>query len=165
MKPQREDTSPGYKQFWPWFIFGILGLFIIFSIVRVYIIVQQPHQMVTGDYFKKGLAINETKGRQKVARTMDLKFNVEVQDDQIILLVNQPVEEKLIYIFMQHPAKSDQDFTLVFNKKSSTEFFAEYETLGNFNYRIRVYEPDNKWEVLTRWNPVKTPKNFISAND
>lgn len=53
------DTIAWYRQFWPWFIFGLPAIVVIASLITVYIAVRNPDPVIDGDYYKHGLTINE----------------------------------------------------------------------------------------------------------
>ena len=60
MKPlPSTDTVIWYRQFWPWFIFGLPAVVVVASLITVYIAVNNPDPLVDGDYYKHGLNINE----------------------------------------------------------------------------------------------------------
>lgn len=53
-------TTPWYRQFWPWFVFGLPAVVVVASIATVYLAVSNPDPVVDGNYYKHGLTINET---------------------------------------------------------------------------------------------------------
>ncbi|NVJ49269.1 MAG: FixH family protein [Gammaproteobacteria bacterium] len=161
--PQREDTQPWYKQFWPWFIIALPGSVVIAGFVTLWISMQNSHEMVTGDYFKKGLAINETKERQKEAERRNLSFEVALTNKRIEINAPDNFNEPLLYLFFQHPAKSAQDFTLVLNRNQQGIYFADAREIEDFDYRIRLWSPENTWELKSRWQPTRQSAFVLKA--
>ena len=53
------ESTRWFRQFWPWFVFGLPGLVVIASLITVYIAVSHPDPLVDGNYYKHGLTINE----------------------------------------------------------------------------------------------------------
>lgn len=53
-------ATPWYRQFWPWFLFGLPAIVVVASIATVYLAVSNPDPLVDGNYYKHGLTINET---------------------------------------------------------------------------------------------------------
>ena len=53
------EPTPWFRQFWPWFVFGLPGIVVIASLITVYIAVSHPDPLVDGNYYKHGLTINE----------------------------------------------------------------------------------------------------------
>ncbi len=160
---QHEDTKPWYKQFWPWFLIALPGSVVIAGIATIIIATKNSDSLVKANYYKEGLAINESIGRQKKAAELGLSFTLEVKDKQVVLTSSQPVDYPIIYLFMQHPVHESKDFTLALSRSSDTQFIAKDVMLGAFNYRVRLYPPDNQWEILERWHPEKSPTSSIEA--
>ncbi len=61
------EPKPWYKEFWPWFIIGLLGSVVLASLVTVVIAFRYADEPISGNYRKQGLAIMETKEPQEDA--------------------------------------------------------------------------------------------------
>lgn len=68
MPPEVTDTSPWYKQFWPWFIFSIPAISVIAGISLLIIALKNP------DY----LVVDEKEYQQIKS---DLRANPSTQDE------------------------------------------------------------------------------------
>lgn len=164
MKPTQEDTKPWYKQFWPWMLIALPASAVIAGIITIIIATQNSHSMVKEDYYKEGLAINKSIDRQQLAATLNLEFELTVNDDLVTLLSHKDVEHPVIYLALQHPMTEKLDTTLVLNRiPGSQTYQAKDASLLAVNYRIRVYPPDQKWELLDRWHPEQSPNKTLKA--
>ncbi|WMS87149.1 FixH family protein [Pleionea litopenaei] len=161
--PQDKDIQPWYKQFWPWFLIALPGSVVIAGLITLWISIENSHQMVTGDYFKKGLAINETKERQHEAARLGLSFQLTLSNKQLTIDAPVGFDEPLLYLFVQHPARADRDFTLVLNKVAPNTYQVDAAQLASFNYRLKLWSPKDTWEIRQRWHPMQDPSVTLSA--
>ena len=105
--------KPWYKQFWPWFVFAIPAISIMYSLTAVYIFSQNQVDLVAEDYYKKGKAINRDLSRLRVADALNLKATVSVKAADIIVnfdkgeLVNHPN----LRVTFTHRTLANKDFT------------------------------------------------------
>ncbi|NRB38318.1 MAG: FixH family protein [Pseudomonadales bacterium] len=110
------DTLPWYKQFWPWFIFGLPGVVVIAALATVYLAVYNADSMVSDQYYKEGLAINAVVADLNHAKAMDLsaEINVDISIWQVQLSANTTMNDDHLIVELHHPADSDKDlqFTL-----------------------------------------------------
>lgn len=107
---------PWYKQFWPWFIFGLPGLVVIAGISTVIIAVKGADSIVSDSYYKEGLAINKVVEDINQAKAINLiaDINIDVSIWQVKLSAEQAIDTEQITIELHHPADSNLDtsFTL-----------------------------------------------------
>jgi len=54
------DTKPWHKQFWPWFIIGLLAFAISFCSVFIYLAMTHADPVIDKNYYQDGLNINKT---------------------------------------------------------------------------------------------------------
>jgi hypothetical protein len=154
MKAPQEDNKPWYQQFWPWMLIALPASSVIAGIATVIIATQSPHSMVKDNYYKEGLAINKSIDRQLKAEQLGLEFELSHHDHSITLTAKQSFDYPVIYLQLIHPMTDKLDTTLVLNRSGSEPTFtAKAESLLPVNYRIRIYPPDNAWELLDRWKP------------
>ncbi len=164
MKPTQEDTKPWYKQFWPWMLIALPASAVVAGIITIVIATQNSHSMVKEDYYKEGLAINKSIDRQQHAQELNLAFELNVAPDSVTLTSKQELKHPVLYLFLQHPMTDKLDTTLVLNRvPGSQDYQAKEVSLLSVNYRIRVYPPDQKWELLDRWHPEQSPNKALKA--
>ncbi len=58
--PLHTDSKPWHKQFWPWFILGLLAFAISFCCVFIYLAITHADPVVDSNYYQDGLRINKT---------------------------------------------------------------------------------------------------------
>ena len=143
---------PWYKQFWPWFLMTFPALAVIAGIITIILAVESDDGLVTDNYYKKGLAINQTLDKKQQA----LKLNIEAHANwdpltqTISLKLSGNMAELPPRLTMQlaHAtrAKQDQIITL-FLSPDKTSYTGRVKTVKQGNWII-ILEPENQnWRI------------------
>ena len=108
------DTPPWYKQFWPWFLIGLLGSSVTFSLVYLALSIHYFDGTVAQDYYKEGLAINEQIAKQEHAQRLGLAATLRADPltgDIVVDLAGERRPEELV-LKLIFPTESQRDRTL-----------------------------------------------------
>lgn len=142
----REDDEPWYKQFWPWFIISLPATAVIASMITIKIAVDSDDGLVVDNYYKKGLAVNKDLSRERLAKTLGLAANIDVDADtgqlHLLLLGELSDPPKLLRLDLIHPTKPGRDISLQLTAAGD----------GNYHSRLAGAEP-------AKWRVTLTPEN------
>jgi hypothetical protein len=72
---------PWYKQFWPWFLIALPGSVVIAAISTAIIAFSGADPLVHDNYYKKGLAINQSNEQVSVARALGIELKIAIAKD------------------------------------------------------------------------------------
>jgi|AntRauTorcE11898_2_1112593.scaffolds.fasta_scaffold29211_2 hypothetical protein len=111
MNSPNPTLQPWYKQFWPWFLIGLLLSSITFSLIYLALSIRYYDGSISGDYYERGLAINEQLAKQEHARELGLSASLLVDDhtgDVVIDLAGERRPERL-HLTLIFPTDSDFD--------------------------------------------------------
>lgn len=67
-----------YRQFWPWFLIALPASVVVASIYTVGLAFRSADTLIEDDYYKEGLAINQSIAREQMAIDMGLKGYIEI---------------------------------------------------------------------------------------
>lgn len=110
-----QSVTPWYKQFWPWFLIGLLCSSVAFSLIYLTLSIRYFDGSVGSDYYKRGLAINEQLAKQEHARDLGLSASLRADPrtgDVVVDLQGERRPERL-YLTLIFPTSSDFDRELV----------------------------------------------------
>jgi len=133
------QPKPWYREFWPWFLMSLPASAVVAGIATVVIAVQSADGMVVGDYYKAGLAINQTLARDDAAYAMALRATLKNEDGALLLTLTgrMPAYPEQLSLTLAHPTRSGMDQTLALHHA------------GNGHYRAALPGmPAGKWHVL-----------------
>lgn len=151
------DITPPiwYKQFWPWFLIFFPATAVVAGIATIILAIQSDDGLVKDDYYKAGLAINQTLELKQNALKMNVTADVNWDKlTQTITLLLSGELSKLpprLTLQLAHAtqANHDQSITLFLspNKKSYTGRIKKVRS-GNW---ITILEPEEKnWRITGR---------------
>lgn len=155
MNRAMQDTpvNSWYKEPWPWFILGLLGLGIVAGSTIAFIGLTNPPEMVTGEYERLGRGMTDTASRTGQARNLGLFGQVAVEDKRILLELNahdlEALPESLLIRF-QHPATSEGDSTAVLKREAHGRYSGELSIAAHDRAQVIVADLGQTWWLSGR---------------
>lgn len=165
------DSTPWYRQFWPWFIMALPASVVIASFVTLYIAISHNDALVKDNYYQEGLAINTDLGEEKRAKSLGLNAKIHIDRQrktigvQLASTQSLPVASILLLKFI-HPfdAQFDMEIPLQRQGKSSTgqqQYQQTYHEIKSLNWNLEItplYIEANttrqaQWKIKMRFNP------------
>lgn len=144
-----------YKQFWPWFLIFFPATAVVAGIATMILAINSNDGLVNDDYYKAGLAINQTLDRTHKAH--DLNLNASVNWDKLTQTITLKLTGKLseqparLTLQLAHAtrANNDQSVTLFLAPdKESYTGRVQAVTRGSW---ITILEPEDKaWRINGR---------------
>lgn len=154
--PSRTDTLPWYKQFWPWFVIALPMTAVIGGVATIFIAMGNPDALVVDDYYKAGLAINETLGREQLAADKGLsalvRHNPETRRVQLELNAAQAPDARLEYLDLKliHPTLDEMDQLLRLRLENNNIYVSEISEVSAGSWHLIVTPPDGSWRLTGR---------------
>lgn len=150
---QRTDSTPWYKQFWPWFILAILGWGIVSATTTLVFAVLNPPQMMTGDYAKLGKALVDTHVRADRAEALGLDgrlvrsgsaISLDLQADDVAALGDT------VMLLAQHPTDAGRDRQIVLTRLDSGRYTGQIDSLPPRG-RMIVSDLEQSWWISSAY--------------
>ena len=104
--------TPWYRQFWPWFLFGLPGVVVIAGLSTWWIAARHADHLVADDYYKQGLAINRIIDRQQLAQQLHIEAVLSFDQELARVSLNDKVSPPALLLTLSHSMDAGQDFTL-----------------------------------------------------
>lgn len=148
------DLTPWYKQGWPWALITIPLLTIIACGVTIYIAFNTDDSLVKDNYYKEGLAINQSIDRVNQANLLALVAKIEIDKTSNLLHLNlssnQSLPETLIIEF-SHPTLQSKDQRFELASLTGGDYAAELKQIENAYWHISLEDQTKSWLLKTRW--------------
>ncbi|MCW8899919.1 MAG: FixH family protein [Gammaproteobacteria bacterium] len=159
---------PWYKQFWPWFLITFPAIAVVAGIATIILAVQSDDGLVNDNYYKEGLAINQTLDKTQKAHELNLQANADW--DKLTQTITLKLSGKLttlpprLTMQLAHAtrAKQDQSVTLFLSpdKKSYTGRINSVKQ-GDW---ILILEPEQKnWRINGRVTLPKQNQWYLNS--
>lgn len=148
---QAVPIVPWYKQFWPWFLIGLVLFAISFCSVLLYFAVTTRDSLVSDNYYKDGLAINQELNRDRKASSLGLEGEFHFYDNgQIIVTLDhkQPLGA-LPYLALKfiHPTLAHRDLTLRMTPLSNDRYQVQLDKPLTGHWYLDLRDPSDTWRL------------------
>lgn len=132
-------APPWYRQRWPWLLTIPPAAAVLGCIATITLAIMSNDGVVTKDYYKRGLEINQQLARDERARTLGLQAALSARGisggDAVLvrLTAQEPVPpEASITVRLVHPGRSGADRSAVLARHSVADDGRSVEYVGNW---------------------------------
>lgn len=125
-----EKQRPWYQHFWVWFVIALPASAVIAGIATVVIAVKNADSLVSDEYYKEGLGVNQNIEKEQYALQVLSKMTVDFDSEQVMVSLQakpqQPVPAALM-LDLLHPTLEKHDIHLVLHPDASGVYRAALE--------------------------------------
>jgi len=152
IQQNKAEISPWHKQFWPWFIMFFPALAVVAGIATIIIAVKTDDGLVEENYYKAGLAINQTIDDETKAKTLGLsaKINIIAETNQLLLKLssNENIEAKRLQLKLIHPTIKNRDISIPLLLQNNSQYIGFLNSLPEKGRWYVTLTPENKqWRI------------------
>ncbi len=118
---QTVDTKPWYRYPWTWFLIAVPFLTVVACTVTIVLAVKSEDGLVSDDYYKDGLMINQSLDRDRKAKALGLSSFVGLLpgDRSIVLQVNGEQLDLPLKLVFLHATRKEHDQSFEISSLSS----------------------------------------------
>jgi len=165
---QIEAKKPWYKQPWLWFVLSVPITSVILSSIMVSVAFIGGDTMVSDNYYKDGMGINQTIEQDQLADSLKLSPEVIMDNKDIIvrLLIKTRGETTLpqqafLTLNIIHPTLKEQDVTLKLLPTADGLYIGELPSTFSGKRYFELLAFDESWRIREE---VILPKSKFRLN-
>ena len=150
-----ETPAIWYKQFWPWFLIFFPATAVVAGIATFILAVQSDDGLVNDDYYKAGLAINQTLELKQKAHALNLSANAGWDELTQTITLNLTGEltkppQRLI-LQLAHATRANQDQTVtLFLSPDKKNYTGRIKKVKDGSW-ITILQPEEEnWRINGR---------------
>ena len=137
-----------YKEPWAWLVFFLPLSAVIAGITTVIIANTDPDDLVVGDYYKKGKAINFEVSKVKLAQKLGMKFGLKLDNNELVIRpLGIEKEFPVINANFYHPTLQEKDFSLALTPDGNGDFRHHFEQSVAGKWRLTLSSFENNWKI------------------
>ena len=142
-------SKPWYREPWPWFLISLPATAVIAGLATVWIAVRSADGLVVGDYYKAGLAINQTLARDEAARTLELAATLQQADGALALTLTGQLEAypDQLSLMLVHPTRQGMDQTLLFSHAGGGHYRATLPAMPAGKWHAQLADTASVWRL------------------
>ena len=114
MQPE-DNVLPWYKEFWPWFIIGMLSFSVVLGLSLLTIAIRNADSLVVDNYYDVGKGINTSLEREQLADQLNIGGTLSLDNDigQAELVVSGDSRPQQIVLHLISPTQQARDRRII----------------------------------------------------
>lgn len=146
-----QDSMPWYRERWLWLVVGIPLASVILSSIMLYVALTGEDSLVTDDYYKEGIAINQDLDKDRLAASLGLQGRFDIEADgktfHLDLTGNtSEVSSSVLFLNLEHPTRQSEDLLLRL-VPNGNRYIGQLEAVPHGKYYLTLYDLDGAWRL------------------
>lgn len=150
----RSENQPWYKERWPWFLMAGPVIVIVAGFITLWLAVESNDGLVTDDYYKQGLAVNQRMHRDQQAAGLGLHADLMRADLNVRLMLGAEQAAKLpevIVLKLAHPTRSGQDQAVQMQAEGTGFYSGKLSADIAGRWLVSIEDPAGQWRLQGEW--------------
>jgi hypothetical protein len=155
-KPMNALAQPWYRHPWPWILMAGPATVVVAGVITAYIAFSTSDGLVEDDYYKQGLAVNQSVSRNQRADALGLQAEVVLSDDGLLLRVllrarDAAVFPPLLHLRITHPTRGGADQLVVLRSDRSGFYTGKLSAPLNGRWHVALEDGEREWRLSGDW--------------
>ncbi len=152
MKILHTDTQPWYREPWPWLLMAGPAAVVVAGIATIWIAVVSSDGLVTEDYYKQGLAINQTLQREALAAERGYRGAVTVADAgrRVSVRMQSAPGAQLpdaLQLRVVHPTRAGRDGLVLLRRNAAGTYDGVGPELSAGRWMLILQDTQASWRI------------------
>ncbi|WP_440995311.1 FixH family protein [Arhodomonas sp. SL1] len=143
-------SKPWYREFWCWFVFAPLGLWVIAMVATVVVLSSNSQDLVAGDYGRMGKAYVQGTDQEgeAVRRGIAARLHVDRQGGHVTLVMERGRDlPEALRLALLHPTEERKDLSAELRRDSSGMYRGGFGTAVAGRRYVVLESPDGAWRL------------------
>ncbi len=102
-------AQPWYRERWPWILMAGPATVVAAGLITAWLAIRSDDGLVIDDYYKQGLAINQTLSRNDAAGRLGMAAEIRLADGRVRVLLGGPAGRGTLALRLVHPTRTGMD--------------------------------------------------------
>ncbi|WP_114418079.1 FixH family protein [Marinospirillum perlucidum] len=157
---EKKSRKPWYKEPFAWLAFFPVTLGVFFGLSLLVIGNINYDGVVDENYYKEGLAINQSFERDRFAEELNLTASLRFVQDQLHMDLQGQLPEypEELLVHMENPTRASKDFTIAMKHLQGGRYLGTLTQQPDNDWDVKLYGPDREWRLSSRASfPLQAP--------
>lgn len=143
-----------YQEPWPWFLMAGPFIVIVAAFVTAWIAVRTSDPLVTDDYYKKGLAVNQTLARSKLAADLGIEARLKLAGDRVEVEIANAADSNLwsipgvLKLTLSHPTRAGLDQTIELSPIGGQRYAGSLRLPASGHWIVMIEDDAETWRLF-----------------
>ena len=150
----QRDNTPWYKQRWPWFLIAGPAIVIVACIITIWLAIVSNDGLVTDDYYKQGLTVNQRLQRDHQASTLGLHADVMRSGLNVRLMLTADAAANLptaLVLKLAYPTRAGQDQLVEMVSEGAGFYDGKLNADLHGRWLVSIEDPAGQWRLQGDW--------------
>lgn len=145
------NAKPWYREPWPWLL--MIGPFVVVvaGIYTAWLAISSADGLVTDDYYKKGLAVNQTIAASERAKQLGISVGVRVTDSGFVARLKAAdmtfALPPTLILTLSHPTRAGLDQSLVLTRDGDV-YLGKLRLPSSGHWLVLLEDETKSWRLM-----------------
>lgn len=142
-------SKPWYREPWPWFLISLPAIAVVAGLTTVWIAYRSADGLVVGDYYKAGLAVNQTLAREDTARALGLTATLSAESGMLVLSLasNLRTYPEQLILTLAHPTRQGMDQILTLQHAGGGRYRVALPAMHAGKWHLELADAASTWRL------------------
>lgn len=143
-----ETKRPWFREGLVWLVIGLPAAAVVGGIITAVIAMSTSDGLVADDYYKQGMAINQTMARDELARQLGLEAEIRITQGRVAVSLSAksgPLPEAL-HLTLVHPTRAGEDQSRSLARVGS-EYAGDLGPIAAGRWEIHLEDESKRWRM------------------
>lgn len=147
------SVKPWYREPWPWYLMAGPFIVVVAASFTAWLAITSNDGLVTEDYYKKGLAIDQTLARSRLAEEMGLEVHARFTSDGVEMELTAANPEngyappKVLMVSLSHPTRAGLDQDVRLNEVNG-KYVGSVRLPASGHWLVLVEDEARTWRIM-----------------
>lgn len=144
------QTARWFHEPWPWLLMAGPAIVIVAGAITTYLAVVTSDGVVADDYYKRGLAINQTLARDVTARQLALHAQIAFEPDfghVTVTLDGTALVRSPLVLRLEHPGRPAFDKVLPLTPAGHGTYASAFPSLSPGRWQVTLEDQMRTWRL------------------
>ncbi|MGB7542874.1 MAG: FixH family protein [Burkholderiales bacterium] len=153
MTPIQSPSNVWYREPWPWLLMAGPAIVVVAGIFTAVLAVRSDDGLVADDYYRRGLAINQTLRREGRARELHLAATVSLSGTRMRITLRGTAEPPAaLRLRLIHPTRAGRDETVALRHVAAGLYEGRFTPYPGEPRRLVLEDEYSNWRLPGAWN-------------
>jgi hypothetical protein len=142
-------AQPWYRERWPWILMAGPAIVVVASLITAWLAIRSDDGLVIDDYYKQGLAINQTLSRSDAAERLGVEAQLYLADGRVRVVLGTAAGRGALTLRLVHPTRAGMDQSLNLAAAGPGVYEGRLQPLRPGRWHVVLEERD--WRLAGDW--------------